>query len=56
MHPQIRCFPSEEFYDGKLKDAEVIQDRVQPKLLTDVTSGFQVDPTVFFDLKFSKES
>ena len=56
MHPMIRAFPSAEFYDNKLEDDVSISEREKPAILTEVTKEIKVSPTVFFDLKFSKEN
>jgi superfamily I DNA and/or RNA helicase len=56
MHPEIRKFPSHEFYADKLEDAPGVIEREKPGILEVVTKDLQVKPSVFFDLKFANES
>jgi superfamily I DNA and/or RNA helicase len=57
MHPQIRQFPSAQFYQGRLEDAEqsILARELDPSFnfyrpLADV-----FERVVFFDLCFAKE-
>lgn len=51
MLPEIREFPSTEFYDGKLTDSVILQTRPIPKhLLFMKNSNLK-----FFDIKFGRE-
>jgi superfamily I DNA and/or RNA helicase len=50
--PEIREFPSAEFYNGRLKDSQERQMRCFPKSI----EKFQENNHFFFDLKFGRES
>ncbi|KRX05957.1 P-loop containing nucleoside triphosphate hydrolase [Pseudocohnilembus persalinus] len=52
MHPDIRQFPSNMFYNDKLKDAEVIYQREYPEFLKSI----QQKNLYFIDLLISRQS
>ncbi|KAM7250769.1 hypothetical protein ACFE04_022652 [Oxalis oulophora] len=52
MHPEIRSFPSKEFYDDKLKDGADVLQRTK----RDWHKYHCFGPFCFFDLQESKES
>ena len=51
MHPEISQFPSEKFYEGKLKNHFAVYDRKSPLDVEDYP-----DRVNFFDMPYSKES
>ena len=51
MQPEIREFPSENFYDGRLKDHASILERPWPGYFR----GLEKRNVVFFDIRFSTE-
>ena len=51
MLPEIRQFPSDQFYNGRLQDAEYLKSRPMPKYLTNLDkSNYK-----FIDIKYGKE-
>ena len=54
MHPLIRKYPSNTFYEGKIQDDSSIAQRVLSPLLKTMSDIFQ--RLVFFDLTNSQES
>lgn len=47
MHPAIRCFPSNHFYQSKLLDSPSVQSRVLPSYTAEIETG----PCVFWDVR-----
>jgi len=54
MHPKIRAFPSEQFYDGAISDHPSIGYRSAPLTITNLTSVFS-SRMIFFDIEQSEE-
>lgn len=54
MAPQIREFPSKQFYAGKLTDAKLIATRSPNKELRTLVPA--QDPIHFYDLAFAQHS
>lgn len=57
MHPMIREFPSSQFYEHRLKDAECIalrSDKAQIGPTLSLIQG-ELEPVRFFDLTYSSE-
>ena len=50
MHPAIRCFPSNHFYQGKLLDSPSIKSRE----LAPYTGQIETGPCVFWDVRASE--
>lgn len=50
MHPAIRCFPSNHFYQGKLQDSPSIQSREPAPYSDQIETG----PCVFWDVRASE--
>jgi superfamily I DNA and/or RNA helicase len=53
MHDLIRAFPSDQFYKGRLRDAESVKTRKLDGALAKITKVFS--PVQFFDLTYSRE-
>jgi hypothetical protein len=51
MMPEIRHFPSEEFYFGRLKDSQERQMRNFPKSLDHMSTNNHL----YFDLRYGRE-
>lgn len=56
MHPQIRQFPSDQFYEGQLVDDKSIMQRVPDNTLKKLENNLNLQPTMFFNLNYSRES
>ena len=55
MHPSIRAFPSQAFYEGRITDdTSVLTRSLSCRLLQEMALRFE--PLTFFDLKSSQES
>ena len=55
MHAKIREFPSNQFYNGKLEDAQIIQEREKDPDFKFGLMAKNFGRTTFFDLQFSRE-
>ena len=53
MHHTIRQYPSDQFYEGKIKDAQSVSNREQHRALQNLTKYFK--RIVFYDIQ-SKET
>ena len=56
MHPQIREFPSNQFYKGKLQDDMSVVGRQLDPPLAKARDVLNLKPAMFFNLQYSKES
>ena len=54
MHPKIRAFPSEQFYDGQISDHASIGFRSAPVTIANLVRLF-TDRVIFFDIQGSEE-
>jgi superfamily I DNA and/or RNA helicase len=50
MHPKIRAFPSNQFYDGAISDHPSIGYRSAPLTITNLTRVFS-SRIIFFDIE-----
>ena len=55
MHPSIRQFPSNQFYDGLIHDHESIAERQLPQTLRNLAK-FLGSRMIFFDVKGTRET
>lgn len=56
MHPMIRKFPSDYFYDGNLIDSPSVTERTQEKSLELLSKELHVKPTMMFNLIYGQET
>lgn len=56
MHQDIRTFPSNQFYSGKLQDAPSVVSRVLDRNLEVAKTKLNLQPVMFFDLQYGRES
>ena len=55
MHPSIRKYPSQQFYDGLIRDHESVNRRKLSSSIKNLAGIFGTR-MIFFDLKDSSES
>jgi superfamily I DNA and/or RNA helicase len=54
MHPKIRAFPSEQFYEGAITDHSSIGTRSAPLQISNLSQVF-TNRLIFFDIQNSEE-